>query len=52
MTMRGRANDQEQAPWYRQRTLYVVVNDHERQRIKGMAKMVALSMRAHLLTAG
>lgn len=52
MTMKDRLDDPAQAPRDRQRTLRVVVNDHERERIEAMAKMAGLSLSAYLRTAG
>lgn len=52
MTMKDRPDDPAQAPRDRQRTLRVVVNDHERERIEAMAKMAGLSLSAYLRTAG
>lgn len=49
---RRRLDDPAQAPRDRQRTLRVVVNDHERERIEAMAKMASLSLSAYLRTAG
>ncbi|WP_298333732.1 conjugal transfer protein TraJ [Asticcacaulis sp.] len=50
--MTDRLDDPAQAPRDRQRTLRVVVNDHERERIEAMAKMAGLSLSAYLRTAG
>ncbi|MBJ7415268.1 MAG: hypothetical protein JHC88_07415 [Niveispirillum sp.] len=52
MAMKDRLDDPAQAPRDRQRTLRVVVNDHERERIEAMAKMAGLSLSAYLRTAG
>lgn len=52
MAMTDRLDDPAQAPRDRQRTLRVVVNDHERERIEAMAKMAGLSLSAYLRTAG
>lgn len=52
MTTKDRLDDPAQAPRDRQRTLRVVVNDHERERIEAMAKMAGLSLSAYLRTAG
>lgn len=51
MAMKDRLDDPAQAPRDRQRTLRVVVNDHERERIEAMAKMAGLSLSAYLRTA-
>lgn len=51
-TMKDQLDDPAQAPRDRQRTLRVVVNDHERERIEAMAKMAGLSLSAYLRTAG
>lgn len=52
IAMKDRLDDTAQAPRDRQRTLRVVVNDHERERIEAMAKMAGLSLSAYLRTAG
>lgn len=52
MAMTDRPDDPAQAPRDRQRTLRVVVNDHERERIEALAKMAGLSLSAYLRTAG
>ncbi|MDG5494884.1 hypothetical protein [Niveispirillum sp. BGYR6] len=52
MAMTDRRDDPAQAPRDRQRTLRVVVNDQERERIEALAKMAGLSLSAYLRTAG
>lgn len=52
MAIKDRLDDPAQAPRDRQRTLRVVVNDHERERIEALAKMAGLSLSAYLRTAG
>lgn len=52
MEMKDRLDDPAKAPRDRQRTLRVVVNDYERERIEALAKMAGLSLSAYLRTAG